>query len=319
MERDSNIEQILAAARLYYEAKLTQKEISEQLYISIPTVSRLLNTAKERGFVKITVVDPYDNASNLALRLKEIFLLKDVRIVHTYSTDPRQIKTSLSQEAVDYLMEIISPRDILGFSMGTTTQEIARLMPDHQISGLQVVTNTGCVYQNVMEDGAFDTVSIIGRKLGGSISVLFTPLFVSSIDIKKIYLSDYNTQYAIDLIKKSNISINGVGFFHPEGTIYRRNFLDDESRKRLQKKQAVGNLCSRYYNINGQVADEDLDSRTLGLTLDMLRQKEYSIAVAGGRDKVDAILGGLRGGFINVLITDDQTAKSIIQRQEELK
>jgi hypothetical protein len=36
--------------------------------------------------------------------------------------------------------------------------------------------------------------------------------------------------------------------------------------------------------------------------------------VAGGEEKVAAILGALRGGYLNVLITDSVTAQKVLER-----
>jgi deoxyribonucleoside regulator len=48
--------------------------------------------------------------------------------------------------------------------------------------------------------------------------------------------------------------------------------------------------------------------------LSSLRSKEVSVAVAGGLRKVDAIFGALRGRYCNVLITDEGTAKALLER-----
>ncbi len=55
-----------------------------------------------------------------------------------------------------------------------------------------------------------------------------------------------------------------------------------------------------------------LDDRTIGITLDMLQNIDTRIAVAGGFDKVPAILAALRGGYVNILITDAATGRGIL-------
>lgn len=47
----------IEAARLYYQSDYSQQQIAEQLNISRPTVSRLLQYAKEKGYVQIRVMD----------------------------------------------------------------------------------------------------------------------------------------------------------------------------------------------------------------------------------------------------------------------
>ena len=56
-----------------------------------------------------------------------------------------------------------------------------------------------------------------------------------------------------------------------------------------------------------------LDERTIGISLEMLRNVRTRIAIAGGFDKVPALLAALRGGYANVLITDAATGNGILR------
>jgi DNA-binding transcriptional regulator LsrR (DeoR family) len=49
------------------------------------------------------------------------------------------------------------------------------------------------------------------------------------------------------------------------------------------------------------------------MRLDQLARVDRSIGVAGGSRKYAAILGALRGGWINVLITDQFTARRLAE------
>jgi deoxyribonucleoside regulator len=56
----------------------------------------------------------------------------------------------------------------------------------------------------------------------------------------------------------------------------------------------------------------ELTERVIGITLSQIRKAKRVIALAGGKRKVEAILGALNGGWINVLITNQWTAKAIL-------
>lgn len=74
---DKQKEQLsVEVARLYYQADLGQQEIATRLGVSRPTVSRLLQNAKTKGYVKIEVQDPFSNLTELAVALKEKYQLK---------------------------------------------------------------------------------------------------------------------------------------------------------------------------------------------------------------------------------------------------
>lgn len=61
----------IEAARLYYQSDYSQQQIAEQLNISRPTVSRLLQYAKEKGYVQIRVMDPFEDLDALGSILEE--------------------------------------------------------------------------------------------------------------------------------------------------------------------------------------------------------------------------------------------------------
>ncbi len=43
-----------------------------------------------------------------------------------------------------------------------------------------------------------------------------------------------------------------------------------------------------------------------------MHEIERVVGVAGGEAKAEAILGALRGGYVNVLVTDDATARKVL-------
>lgn len=49
----------IEVAELYYQLNYSQQQISEHLKISRPTVSRLLQYAREKGYVQIKIADPF--------------------------------------------------------------------------------------------------------------------------------------------------------------------------------------------------------------------------------------------------------------------
>jgi DNA-binding transcriptional regulator LsrR (DeoR family) len=58
-----------------------------------------------------------------------------------------------------------------------------------------------------------------------------------------------------------------------------------------------------------------LDERILGITTEQLHKAPRVVAVAGGPDKVDAIRAALRSDIVDVLITDQETAEELLERQ----
>lgn len=77
--------------------------------------------------------------------------------------------------------------------------------------------------------------------------------------------------------------------------------------------RSVGEICSRFFDRNGRPIHKDLNDRTIGIDLEELSKKEKSILIAGGPKKVEAIFGALKGGYANILITDQYTARALLE------
>jgi DNA-binding transcriptional regulator LsrR (DeoR family) len=75
----------------------------------------------------------------------------------------------------------------------------------------------------------------------------------------------------------------------------------------------VGDVCLQFFDTNGRPALTDLSSRVLGISAPQLRSIERRIGVAGGVRKHEAIRAAVRGGWINILITDVDTARALAE------
>jgi DNA-binding transcriptional regulator LsrR (DeoR family) len=78
-------------------------------------------------------------------------------------------------------------------------------------------------------------------------------------------------------------------------------------------RAAVGDVCSRFYDRSGEEVDFEGRDRLIAVELEALRHVPVTIAVAVGKEKVDSIVGGARGGYFNPLVTDPSTAAAILQ------
>ena len=98
----------------------------------------------------------------------------------------------------------------------------------------------------------------------------------------------------------------GIGTVDVRYSIYSLNgFIDYHELEALKQKGAVGDILGQFYTIDGTILDTPLHRRTVAVPLENIQKMHNVIGVAGGEEKADAILGALRGHFINILITDE--------------
>ncbi|MCX7840998.1 MAG: helix-turn-helix domain-containing protein, partial [Anaerolineae bacterium] len=123
MPRRDELAQMLQAARLYYEDNRTQAQIARALKTSRPTVSRLLQQARQEGIVQIRIVDPNSTHSALEEQLLAAFPLVEAIVVSVESDAVNVTRHRIGQAAARYLERTLQNGDRVGIGWGRTLSE----------------------------------------------------------------------------------------------------------------------------------------------------------------------------------------------------
>lgn len=309
---DNEKEQLsVEVARLYYQSDYSQQQIASQLGISRPTISRLLQYAKEKGYVKIDIIDPFSNLDKLAYELKERYGLMDVCIAFSPNKNYTAITQYISKTAAEYLEETIKNGDIIGVSWGTTIYEVAKKLTSQNVKGIEVVQLKGGVSYSEVNTYSSETISLFAEAFQTVPRYLPLPVIFENAIVKEMAEKDRHMKGIIEMGIQANVAIFTVGTVRDEALLFRLGYLNEEE-KTILKQKSVGDICSRFFDENGDICDESINNRTIGIALSDLRQKEKSILVAGGERKVKSIKAALKGRNANVLITDQYTAKKLL-------
>jgi len=100
-------------------------------------------------------------------------------------------------------------------------------------------------------------------------------------------------------------------------SLIRAGYVDEEELEVISRSGAVGDICAYQLDIHGRVLDIELNRRVVGIDPESLKRIDCLIAVAGGIFKAPAILGALHGGFVDVLVTDEEAANPVLWLAEE--
>jgi len=304
---------LVEAAKLYYEHQLSQLEISKKLGISRPTVSRLLQQARNTGIVKIEITDPSEVGTQLESALVDKFKLKKVVVVPNDTDDTKIIKKRLGKAAVLLVDQLISDGSILGISWGTTMQEVARQVRNRRVKDMVVVQLNGGISRAELDTHASEIAKTIGERYKAIPYLMPLPAIVDNSNLKKVILSDKNISYTLELGRKADISLFTIGSFGFDSILVKANYFEPDDVNDLLKSGAVGDICSRIIKADGTICSKELNKRTIGIELAELKKKQFSIAVAGGKDKLSAIQAGLNGKWFNSLITDEWIATELLR------
>lgn len=305
--------QLVEAARLYYEHGLSQERIALKLGVSRPSVSRLLQSARDEGIVRIEIIDPLDRGTKIEDQLRETFRLKKAVVVPNDGESDHIIKQRLGEAAVILLDQLIEKGITLGVSWGTTMQAVASRLHRRTVKDMIVVQLNGGISRAEYDTHASEIAQKMGLNYRAIPYLLPLPAVVDHADVKRAIVSDKNIARALELSRKAEIAIFTVGSFGHDSVLVKADYFEKKEVNVLLKHGAVADICSRIINHNGEICSTELNDRTIGIELDELKKKRHAIAVAGGKEKLSAIRAGLKGQWFSTLITDEWVANELLQ------
>ena len=311
MEAKKN--KVVEAAKLYYLLDYTQHEIAKKLGVSRPTVSRMLQTAKKEGIVQIKIIDMEENVSDLEKAIEKKYNLKKAVIAPVPQYEDHIIKTTLGLKAAEYLDTIVKDNDIIGVTWGTTLYHVAVELKKKEVNNIKIVQLKGGISHSETNTYVSEILYLFGKAFRTTPLHLPLPAIVDQVVVKQAMMEDRHIKKIIETGKEANIALFTCGPIKSESLLFKLGSFTNEDLEMLYSK-AVGDICSRFFDQNGQICNNSLNERTLGIDLSELREKEYSILVAGGDQKVDSIHAALKGEYANVLVTDQYTARFILEK-----
>ena len=309
---DKEMTFIAKIAWLYYVQDLTQASIAHKLGCSRPTITRYLAKAKELGIVEIKIANHYRTCFDTEYAMKTKFQLPEVIVVPSGNTLIENLK-GVGKACADYLEQTLKNHDILGIAWGTSIYEVGKVLHLKKSLDLTVIQLMGGLNSSEKINPE-EIVKLIATKLNASGIWLNTPAIVGSPEIKTALLSDHGVSSVLVKAQNCTKSLLGLGEISLESSLIVSNGITNTEMEQLQALGAVGNILGQFFDINGKLIHSFLDDRLIAVPLETLQLIPIRIGVSSGQFKADAILGTLRGRFINVLITDEDTALEVLKR-----
>lgn len=310
---DDDLSLHVEVAKLYYEEGLTQAQIGRQLRTSRSTVSRMLSEARRWGIVRITI--DYDRVRDSALEreLVRTFGLSEARVLRADGRSEEDTIDGLGSLAAQLLGREMRSGITLGVSYGRSVASTVRHVEPQRIDDLVVVQIIGALGSgNPLRDGP-DLARQFATKLGGTYRYLHAPLMVESVDMRDRLLQEPLVRDLIHTARRSDVVLTGVGPLTADasGLIF-EGYLDKRDLRRLRRAGATGHICAQFYDAEGRPVAADVNDRAVTVGLDALHDIGAVITVAGGAAKAEALGGALRGGYVDVLVTDDVAARAVL-------
>lgn len=291
-------------AWLYYEQGMSQQEIADFIGVSRLTINRSLKEARESGVVEFRIHEKHIRCFALEEQLRQATKLDAVTVIPSAP----DVIGSLGSGAVPRFREALATCKSIALGGGRTILAMAKRLPRVKKIATEQMVSMG---ELASSDTVYDpnTIAhIVTTKLNVKCHQieplsLTTPLeVVSAIRESPKVAQAIKIAHDADIafISACDVSTSELIFYSP---------VTEQLRGELLSMGVVGEIEGTLYTLDG-TPHETVFSLRECVTLPM---SCHVVLVSGGMNKVNAIVGAIRGGFVNELITDSRAAAKILE------
>jgi deoxyribonucleoside regulator len=302
--RVSQFETLVRASRLYYELGETQERIAALLGVTRPQVSRLLKQARAEGIVEIRIVDRTSEPSAAGERLRERFGLRAVHVAPSIAGPDDLTRRSIGRLAAQVLRSAVRDGSVVGVGDGASVSATADALAEAPASvSATVVPLCGGYW---FGDAAREPFRRVADALGATAQGLLAPGLVDDAATKRSLLAHAGLRSVLELWERLDVAVFGIG-----SRAWTESSLGVDVARTLDESRAVGEVLIAPFDANGTFVCDALRERVIAFDARSLPRVPVTIGVAGGAAKVSPILGALRAGVVNTLVTDAATADEV--------
>jgi DNA-binding transcriptional regulator LsrR (DeoR family) len=312
---DSEKSRLDVAARagwLYYIAGRTQDEIARTLKVSRPTAQRLVSLCLAERLITFRLEHPIAACMELAARLTASFELRFCEVVPTDPSSPTAVAGIA--ERVAALLESILRGDkpaIIGMGTGRAMRASVEQLPSMDCPNHQLVSLVG----NISPDGSasfFDTVARLADLTKARHYPMPLPVFVSSEAERRQLLRINPVNRVRAMAEKADLRLVGVGQVDQGAQLHVDGFISRDELLELMRLGAVGELTGWAFDAHGVIIEGGTNLRVTSVP-HRVSVDTLTVGAAVGPSKVTAMRAALRGRMLNGLITDEMTARALLQ------
>jgi DNA-binding transcriptional regulator LsrR (DeoR family) len=299
-----------AASQYYLEGK-TQEAVARSLHLSRPKVGRLLERARVLGIVEITVNVP----SNLGLRVEADLATRfglDHVILVTDQADETAQRVSVARAAAGFLKRQLRDGDLVALGMGRNVGAVPDLMgtpPARSATFISAIGGSPLVDAGVNPN---EICRRLAEAFGGNAELLYAPAYAETPEVRDAFMNHDPVRSVIEHARASDVALIGVGNARDDSAVVRMGCFSATEMHRLRAAGAVGDILGSFFDAAGRAIVDGISDRVVSIGRADLERIRCVVAICSERDKGEAILGALRSGMVNVLVTTLSAARTVL-------
>ncbi len=302
---------IAKLARLYYADGIKQQELAKKLSLSKSTVSRYLSIARERGYVKIAVHDPFASTSEIEIEIERKYNIKECIVVPS-SLNSASIVLDLAKRVGHYLSRTMQPGELLGLGWGETLRAVAENLHMEQPLKINVIPSIGAIGE--IASGVYPNAiaAAFAEKLGARTYLVNTPAVLDTEEARQIVEADRSFQNTRRLWSIMNTALLGASDIGEHCSLVRRHAVTPEALEELREEGVFCTMNHNFFDTEGRIIESKVGRRSISMKVHELKRLRDIAVVAFGPEKVPTIHAILKGRHVNALLTDENTAAAVL-------
>lgn len=301
----------------HFEEGRSQTEVAAELGMSPAKVNRLIKQGRELGIVEIKIKSPYLRLFDLENALSRRWNLKNCLVVPGVTGSVEATRNEVGKGAATFLMETIRDGDTIAISGGKTISTVIENLPDNRGHDVTVVPMTGGVQGRHYTD-VNHLATEFANKLSGHATLIHAPLHADTEEERDLLMSLKSVQGVMGQARGAAIALVGIGAVTGEdSTYYEAHPVTPAERQRHYESGVRSEFLGYLIDHDGKLSDNGYNARLVALPPLEVARIPVAIAVACGTEKTEPILAALRGRYFNSLVTDERTAKAVLEKDPD--
>jgi len=302
------------AAWLHYAGGHTQAEVARKLGLTSLKAHRLITKANNEGLVKVYIDGDVAECVALETLLSDKYQLSYCEVVPDLEEVDLPLR-ALGVAGAQYLKRIIehSEHQSIGIGHGRTLAACVNFLPRIHRPDKQIVSLLGG-FSKKFSANPHDVIHLMAQRTDASAYVMPVPFFANSMKDKKVIMQQGGIDEVMQLARQTSIKIAGIGSVDIRASMVANSMLDEREILAVHDAGGRGEILGHFFDPDGNLVDTELSGRTMGLMFKDLTNSNIT-AVAGGETKVRAILSILKSGLLSSLITDERTARALVDNE----
>jgi len=301
--------QAALAARRYFIGQQTKSRIADELGISRFKVARLIDAAIDQHIIQFVIAETDGLNSELGEAVRSRYELNAVLVLNGPDLSTSELTAPLGNLAASLLEEILIDGQLVGVAWGRTLAAMAKALS--HLPKVDVVQVAGAPAGLDISQNPVELVHRLATLSNGAAYPIYGPMWTEDPTLAQGLRQEPAVAKAIAKYDSIDVLVVGIGSWNPAESCLCSGFPPAWRREAL----AMGvqaDICGTLLDRSGAEVPSKLDECGITITAAQVQRIPEVIGIGGGLEKAEAIAAVLRGGWIDVLVTDAGVARRLL-------